>query len=321
LLPVIAALWPREEPAWGILAAAWLVLLSSLTISATAALRGHLRFGAVAGAAGVSALLSMLGVMALRPVSVSGVLAVLGVAQLVKALLAFAALPERPRWPTASDLLALVREAMPFAALVCLGVAYLKADVVLLATLAGTAEAGRYAAAARLTEALKLAPTALAAALLPALAAGRSRELKQGVLAALAIGAGAVVSSYWVGEAALVGLFGASFAGAAEPLRILAVAFAAASLNVVLIAQLYAWRLEARAALALAGALAVNVALNLALAPAAGALGSARAAACSEAVLLVLYVVLLRRAAPDRAPRALPATAVERLAPAAEPAS
>jgi len=321
LLPVVAAYWPRGEPAWGALAAAWLVLLSSLTISATAALRGHQRFAAVAGAAAVSATLSMLGVLILRPASVSGVLGVLGMAQLVKAALVFAALPERPCRPKASEVSALVREALPFAALVCLGVAYLKADVVLLATLAGTAEAGRYAAAARLTEALKLAPTALASALLPALAAGRARELRQGVVAALAIGAAAVAVFYWMGEAALVALFGPPFATSAEPLRILAIAFAIASLNAVLIAQLYAWRLEARAIPALAVALALNVGLNLALAPGSGAVGSARAAACAEAVLLCLYAVMLRRAASDRAPRAWSATAAERLAPVGEPAS
>jgi O-antigen/teichoic acid export membrane protein len=321
LLPLASALWPRDEPAWGALAAACLVLLSSLTISATAALRGHRRFGSVAGASAVAAALGVLGVLWLRPASLAGLLTVLTLAQLGKAAVAFVALPMPPSWPSGADLRALIRETLPLAALVCLGVTYLKADVLLLAFLSGASETGRYAAAARLTEAFKLAPTALASALLPALAAGRSRELARGVAAALAVGAGAVLLSQWIGESALAGLFGARFAASGEPLRILAVAYAFAALNAVLIAQLYAWRLEARTAVALAGALAVNVALNLALAPGAGAVGAALAAAGSEVVLFVLYVVLLRRAASDRAPRAWTAAAVDRFAAAGGPAS
>jgi O-antigen/teichoic acid export membrane protein len=321
LLPLAFALWPRDEPSWGALAAGCLVLLSSLTISATAALRGRLRFGSVASAAAIAAVLGVLGVVWLRPATLAGLLALLAVAQLAKAAVAVAALPERPAWPRGPDLRALIRETLPFAALVCLGVAYLKADVLLLAVLAGPSETGRYAAAARLTEALKLAPTALASALLPALASGRPRELAQGVAAALAVGAGAVLLSQWIGEAALAALFGASFAASAEALRLLSVAFAFASLNAVLIAQLYAWGLEARAALALACALAANVALNLALAPSGGAVGSARAALCSEAVLLGFYVLLLRRGACSRASGAGNDRAVERLALTEEPAS
>jgi O-antigen/teichoic acid export membrane protein len=168
---------------------------------------------------------------------------------------------------------------------------------------------------------LKLAPTALAAALLPALAAGRPRELAQGVGAGLALGAGVVLLSQWIGAEALAVLFGASFAASAEALRLLSVAFALASLNAVLIAQLYAWGLEARAARALACALAANVALNLALAPSAGAAGAARAAVCSEAVLLGCYLLLLRRGAASRASGSGSVGTMERLALAEEPAS
>lgn len=320
LLPLVVVLWPRDEPSWGALAAASLVLFSSLTISATAALRGHERFGSVAIAAGAAAVLGIVGVLWLRPATLSGVLAMLGLAQLVKAAIAFAALPTRPSWPSRSDLRALAQETLPFVALVCLGVAYLKADVVLLSALAGASETGRYAAAARLTEALKLLPTALASALLPALAAGRARELAQGLAAAAAVGGVVVVLSRWIGAAALVGLFGPAFVSSAEPLRILAVAYAFASLNAVLIAQLYAWHLEKRAALALAGALALNVLLNLALAPSQGATGSAWAAGLSEAVLLGSYLLVLRRASPGRA-RLEKAGEVERLAVAGEAAS
>jgi O-antigen/teichoic acid export membrane protein len=297
LVPLVWALWPRDEPGWGALAAVGLLLLSSLTISATATLRGHGRFGWVACAAGINALLGGAGVFVLRPASLSGLLAVLGLAQLAKAALAFAALPEPPSWPRLADIRALARETLPFAALVCVGAAYLKADVVLLSALAGASEAGRYAAAARLSEALKLLPTALGSALLPALAAGRSGERARGLAAAAGFGLAAVALARFAGEAALSALFGPAFATAAEPLRVLAVAYALASLNAVLIAQLYAWRLEARALAALMGALAVNLALNLALAPSQGALGAARAAALSEAALLGLYIALLRRPA------------------------
>lgn len=318
LLPLVLVLWPRDEPSWGALAAASLVLSSSLTISATAALRGHGRFGSVATAAGAAAVLGIAGVLWLRPATLSGVLALLGLAQLVKAAIAFAALPARPSWPSRSDVRALAHETLPFAALVCLGVAYLKADVVLLSALAGASETGRYAAAARLTEALKLLPTAVASALLPALAAGRARQLAQGLAAAAAIGVVAVVLSLWIGGAALAGLFGRAFVASGQPLRILAVAYAFASLNAVLIAQLYAWHLEARAALALASALALNVVLNLALVPSQGATGAAWAAALSEAVLLGSYLLVLRRAAPRSARREEAAGEVERLAVAGE---
>jgi O-antigen/teichoic acid export membrane protein len=248
-------------------------------------------------------------------------LAQLGLAQLVKAVIAFAALPARPSWPSRSDLRELAQETLPFAALVCLGAAYLKTDVVMLSALAGASETGRYAAAARLTEALKLLPTALASALLPALIAGRPRELAKGLLAAVTLGVVAVALSRAIGTAALVGLFGPAFVTSGEPLRSLAVAYAFASLNAVLIAQLYAWHLERRAALALAGALALNVVLNLVLAPYQGATGSAWAAAISEAVLLGSYLLVLRRAAPGRAGSETAARDVKRLAVAREAAS
>jgi O-antigen/teichoic acid export membrane protein len=298
LAPAAVALWPAGEARWGVPVALAHLVLSSWTISATAVLKGRERFGSVTSASLAGAVTGVGGIAWFRPSNLAGALAVLAVAQAVKAALAFRALPpgSQPERPAPGEVQALLAETLPFAAAVGVGVAYLKADVLLLTALAGAEEAGRYAAAVRLTEALKLIPTALGAALLPALVAGRRREWPRALAAAVATGIAVVVGAGVFGETVLATAFGSGFAAAVGPLRLLSLAFLAGSVNALLIVALYARGRERDALRALASALAVNVALNLWLIPARGAWGAAAASVVSEALLVLFYVGALRRA-------------------------
>jgi O-antigen/teichoic acid export membrane protein len=309
--PLALALWPAGESRWGAAVAVAHLVLSSWTISATAVLRGRERFASVARASLAGAALAAAGVAWLRPAGLTGALAVLAAAQGVKAALALASLPAagRPQRPAAADLRGLLQETLPFAAAVGVGVAYLKADVLLLTALAGPEEAGRYAAAVRLTEAGKLLPTALGAALLPALVAGRRQELAKALAVAVTVGIAVVAGALLIGEAVLAAVFGPAFA-AAGPLRLLSLAFLVGSVNSLLIVALYARHRERAAVLALAAALGVSVLLNLALIPTRGASGAAAASVVSEAALAGLYARALRR--PDVAASGLPALAAGR---------
>jgi len=302
LVPAIAWAWPADEPAWGILAAAAQLGLSSANISATAALRGRGRFGQVALASLAGAAVGLLGLTFVRSGQLSVALGVLAAAQSAKASVAFGWLPrdERPLWPRASDLRALVAETLPFAGIVVLGVAYLKADVLLLASMTGAAEAGRYAAAARLLEALKLLPTSLGGALFPDLAAGRWDDLRRSLVATAALGAVVMLAASLAGEPALAAVFGPAFAASVAPLRILAACFALGSLSGLLVLALYARHDESGALRALTLALGIKLAANLGLAPTFGATGVAWASLLSEAVLFASYLRRLAQPAVGR---------------------
>jgi O-antigen/teichoic acid export membrane protein len=307
LAPAAFLLWPAGEPRWGAAVALACLLLSSWTISATAVLKGRERFGSVTGSSLAGAVVGVAGVAWLQPIGLTGVLAVLAVAQAVKAGLAWLGVPAacRPRRPQRGEVRALLAETAPFAAAVCVGVAYLKADVLLLSALAGADEAGRYAAAFRLTEALKLLPTALGAALFPALVAGRWQELPRALVTVVSAGLAVVAGAVVFGEGTLDLLFGPGFTASAGPLRLLSLTFVIGSVNTLLILALYARHRERDAVVALTAALAVSLAVNLWAIPSRGADGAAVASVASEAVLALLYARALRRSEP--ASRAVPA--------------
>lgn len=295
-IPLVLALWPRDEPVWGVLAASAYLLIASWAISATAILRGHELFGRAATASLSGGSVAVVGVVLLQPTDLASLLGLLAASQAAKAAFAFALLPPgSARRPVFADVRKLMLETLPFAAAVGIGVAYLKADILLVSVLAGTAEAGRYAAAVRLIEACRLLPAALGGALLPALASGRRGELPRALAVVGVLGALVTVFSLTWAEGILALIFGPSFVGAAGILSVLSCAFVFSSTNGLLLLTLYARRAERGALRAMAMALALNVVTNLFLVTAYGGVGAALAAVVSEAFLCGLYLRELGR--------------------------
>jgi O-antigen/teichoic acid export membrane protein len=185
-----------------------------------------------------------------------------------------------------------LRGSFPLAVNGVLALASLRLEVLALAALRGAREAGLFAAAMKVVEALNMVPAAISAGAMPALAREglrgdgpvRARTAGSVALAAVPAGAGLLL----VAPELAVGVFGASFAEAAAPLRVLAVAVVALFMNSVLLHALLAagragwlpWLTGLRVALALAAALS--------LVPRFGVLGAAAGFVAAELLMLLL---------------------------------
>jgi len=174
---------------------------------------------------------------------------------------------------------------------------YSYVDGVMLGVMRGNVETGLYAAAYRTYEGMSYLPSIIAAVLTPRLSdlfVTRRREHRRVALSGLAasVGLALVVSAaaYALATPLLVWLFGAEFAPAASPFRILCVGlplvFAIWVLHAIVI-SVNRERLLVQTALV---GLAVNVGLNLYVIPRMGADGAALATVVGELVSMIILV-------------------------------
>lgn len=194
---------------------------------------------------------------------------------------------------------ALLKRAWPFALAAVLAAAQMRLSVILLERLAGTAEAGQYAAASRFVEAGRMLPNALFGALFPALAALSGDWLALNRLfRRVALGLAAYGTLFGLAAALLAGplialTYGAVFEPAASVLQVLAWALLPGALKGGRILYGYARGHEAVVNRITALALIVQLALSVGLIGPYGASGAALALIVTE----VLAVALLWRAA------------------------
>jgi O-antigen/teichoic acid export membrane protein len=277
-------------------------LIGATALAAGAFLKGCSRFGAYARViAAVPWLYALLlAAMVAGPgLTVDRAIGAWLVAQAVAALALCATSARGGRFGRAD--LRLMREAMRFGVRAWLGgVARLlnaRVDQVLMGLLASQAALGTYAVAVNGSEVLFYLPSAVATALLPAVAArdvqaGAERTLRVFRAVMILTAAGVLVAAA-LGPVLLPVVFGDAYTGAVEPfLWLLPSAFGYAA-STVFSNALLASGAPTLSSLGPAVALAVGVALDLLLIPRLGATGAAIAASaallCGGAAASVAY--------------------------------
>ena len=180
---------------------------------------------------------------------------------------------------------------------------YQRADVWVLAVIAGPTSVAMYAAAYRLLDGLLLLPGAVAALVVPRTAglppAGRAAAGRRSAVhsVALVLPLSALVAV--LGAPVLELLFGAPFAGAAPVLAVLMVS-AAAGAVVTVLSPLVGVAARRTYAVVMALALSLNLTLNVSLVPRLGSMGAALATLASHTVLAVVLWRLSHRFGRDR---------------------
>ncbi len=198
---------------------------------------------------------------------------------------------------------ALLRQALPLGGAILFSIAYTRTSVFLLDAFSTSTVVGEYGVALRLTEPLALIPSAIMAAVFPALthtmaqtgyASTRALRLKTiGVLslAGLLIAAGGVLLGPWL----IHFLYGTQYAGSTLPLQLLAVAALPIFINYALTHFLVARRQQRLNLIFNAVIFVVNLLLCSVLIPRFGPGGAALSTLLSELTLLTLCTIALSR--------------------------
>jgi O-antigen/teichoic acid export membrane protein len=196
----------------------------------------------------------------------------------------------------------LLWESAPIGITLLLAVGYLKLDSVLLGVLATPVDVGLYGSAFRPIEYLLLASGVLITPLFPLLSRWYGRESARftlvywrGMDALFVIAIPVPVLLFWIADPLVRGVYTESFAAAAMPLRVLAVALV---LMIVSAWQGFALLAAGRQRLTViydAAALILNVGLNLALIPRFGYLGAAMAALATSGLVVACSSLVARR--------------------------
>lgn len=187
---------------------------------------------------------------------------------------------------------AILRSSLPLAVNGCLALLSLRVELFALAAFRVPREAGLFAAALKVVEFLNMVPSAVSAGAMPALTreglrgSGLVRRRTAGTVALLAVPAAAGMAL--VAPQLVSRLFGAAFAPAAAPLRVLAPAVVVLFLNTLLLHALIAVGKADRLPRITALRVMAAVALALALVPALGGVGAAAGFLFSELLLLGL---------------------------------
>ena len=191
--------------------------------------------------------------------------------------------------------------AMPLGVVAVLTSLYWRIDVILLSIVGSQQAVGIYGLAYKVVDTLYVLPSLVVVTLLPEFARlaenpGRRDELVRKASKVMQV---AVVPLlvFTVAFAAEIVTFagGEAFEDAVPVLRILMLGVAVGFFRAIFTEPLIAINRQVWLMYATGALLAINVALNLALIPALGARGAAYAFAASEAVALVLVLVLFRR--------------------------
>jgi O-antigen/teichoic acid export membrane protein len=195
---------------------------------------------------------------------------------------------------------ALVRRSLPFALAGVLGALQLRVDLFLIEVLRGTSEVAVFSAATRLLGLLTLAPASFFAALFPALAAAHgesgtaggerlyARALRRMALA----GSAATTVGIVLADVMVFAAFGRAYAGAALPMRVLALQAVPLLLNTTTTLHLYATGREGLANRVATLNVALRLVVGCALVPLWGAAGAAGADLVAETAVLAVYRVM-----------------------------
>jgi O-antigen/teichoic acid export membrane protein len=242
----------------------------------------------------------------LRP-SVNGVAAAYLIGNSLAAVLGYVWLRKRFFKPVLnarrSASAALLRQALPLGGAILLSIAYTRTSVFLLDALNNSTAVGEYGVALRLTEPLALVPSAIMAAVFPALthtmaqsgyAATRALRLKTIGILALA-GLLIAVSGVLLGPWLIHFLYGTQYAGSTQALQLLALAALPIFINYALTHFLVARRQQRLNLIFNAVIFVVNLILCSWLIPRFGPSGAALSTILSELTLLTLCSIALSR--------------------------
>jgi O-antigen/teichoic acid export membrane protein len=202
-----------------------------------------------------------------------------------------------------SETLVLLRQALPLGGAILFSIAYTRTSIFLLDALNNSVAVGEYGVALRLTEPLALIPSALMAAVFPALtyalaqrgyAATRTLRLK--TIGLLVLVGSLIATAGWLfGPWLIRFLYGDQYAGSALALQILALAILPTFINYALTHFLVAVRQQRLNLVFNIVIFFVNLALCLWLIPRFGPSGAALAVVLSETLLLTLCSLALLR--------------------------
>jgi O-antigen/teichoic acid export membrane protein len=198
----------------------------------------------------------------------------------------------RPAPVSVPGVASVLRSSFPLAVNGVLAIASLRVEVLTLAALRGVREAGLFAAAMKVVEVLNMVPAAITAGAMPALTREglrgegpvRARTAGSVALAAVPAAAGLLL----VAPELAARVFGAEFAPAGAPLRVLAVALAVLYMNSVLLHALLAVGRAGWMPVLTAVRVAAALLAALLLVPRFGELGAAAGFLAAELLLLWL---------------------------------
>ena len=193
-------------------------------------------------------------------------------------------------------------QALPVGSFFAVWNVYTYVDTVLLSMLRGSAETGIYSAAYKIYEGLAYAPAVLASVLTPRLAsyyatdrANHRRLARQGMGATLALAVVVGVPLFVLARPVALGLFGETYAEAANVLRILSFGLPGMfSIWMLVVLAMSANRERLLLGTGLIGC-AANIGLNLWLIPSYGVRGAATATVVGDLVCVAVLWVGLRR--------------------------
>lgn len=203
---------------------------------------------------------------------------------------------------------AALRRAVPYALSGWFKLGYGKADLIMVSVLATTLQAGLYAPATRIQDALLVVPGIAVGTLMPLAArAGNEdrktsgeRILSQGLLISFVACIVAAAVTFLL-IPLLPHLLGAGFSGAIRPARILVWSLPFAGVQAAILAALIARGRAVATTVVHATALMVTLIAHAILDPRFGAVGGAWASFLREPFALAVAVVLLRRTTSNRA--------------------
>jgi O-antigen/teichoic acid export membrane protein len=207
-----------------------------------------------------------------------------------------------------SELLMLLRQALPLGGAILFSIGYTRTSIFLLDALHNSTAVGEYGVALRLTEPLAMIPAAIMAAVFPALSHALSqhgyaatRPLRLKTIGLLALAGSAIALGGWLlGPWLIHFLYGEQYAGSTAALQILALAALPTFVNYALTHFLVAVR-QQRLNLAFNMIIFfMNFALCLWLIPQFGPSGAALAVVLSELLLLLLCALALSRSSVTR---------------------
>jgi O-antigen/teichoic acid export membrane protein len=185
----------------------------------------------------------------------------------------------------------LMGKALPLGVVSAMTLVYLRADLLIVAAVAGASQAGFFQSAFRLFEATFVISGGVAAGTFPLLASRIGEKgfesLARFLLAALAVLSVPIALAFALFPGPILALlYGGGFEGAKRPLAILGIALVAVFANALTTHLLVASARNRRLVLSIAVRLVVGIALDFLLVPRWGATGAAIAVAAAEWSLL-----------------------------------
>ena len=207
-----------------------------------------------------------------------------------------------------SELLALLRQALPLGGAILFSIGYTRTSIFLLDALHNSTAVGEYGVALRLTEPLAMIPAAIMAAVFPALSHAlaqqgyaSTRPLRLKTIGLLALAGSVIALGGWLlGPWLIHFLYGEQYTGSTVALQILSLAALPTFINYALTHFLVALR-QQRLNLAFNMVIfGVNLVLCLWLIPQFGPSGAALAVVLSELLLLLLCILALSRSSIKR---------------------